>query len=123
MDTKRFFRYLAPNLVTLASLTFGMCSLVATIQGQFAEAGWFIVFSVLTDKLDGFVARLVKGTSEFGVQLEYETWHEGGIWNLRWLIDHELVDAPYFTSLFFGWPGGSCCRSSMRTRKSRRRPV
>jgi CDP-diacylglycerol---serine O-phosphatidyltransferase len=70
MDTKRFFRYLAPNLVTLASLTFGMCSLVASIKGQFAEAGWFIVFSVLTDKLDGFVARLVKGTSEFGVQLD-----------------------------------------------------
>jgi len=70
MDTKRFFRYLAPNLVTLASLTFGMCSLVATLQGRFADAGWFIVFSVLTDKLDGFVARLVKGTSEFGVQLD-----------------------------------------------------
>ncbi len=70
MDTKRFFRYLAPNLVTLASLTFGMCSLVASVQGRYADAAWFIVFSVLTDKLDGFVARLVKGTSEFGVQLD-----------------------------------------------------
>jgi CDP-diacylglycerol--serine O-phosphatidyltransferase len=70
METKRFLRYLAPNLVSSASLTFGMCSIVATVNGHWAEAAWFVVFSVLTDKLDGFVARLVKGTSEFGVQLD-----------------------------------------------------
>ncbi len=68
--TKRFFRYLAPNLVTLSSLVFGMLSLGSAFNGRFADAAWFIVFSVLTDKLDGFVARLVKGTSEFGVQLD-----------------------------------------------------
>jgi 3-keto-5-aminohexanoate cleavage enzyme len=44
---------------------------------------------------------------QYGVLLEYETWHTGAIWNLRWLIENELVDPPYFTSLFFGWPGGS----------------
>lgn len=44
---------------------------------------------------------------QYGVRLEFETWHTGGIWNLRWLIEHGLVDPPYFTSLFFGWPGGS----------------
>jgi CDP-diacylglycerol--serine O-phosphatidyltransferase len=70
MSSKRFLRYLAPNLVTLASLTFGMCSIVATFEHRFADAAWFVAFSVLTDKLDGFVARLVKGTSEFGVQLD-----------------------------------------------------
>jgi len=70
MDVKRFFRYLAPNLVTLASLTFGMLSIASSINGEWVDATWFIVFSVLTDKLDGFVARLVKGTSEFGVQLD-----------------------------------------------------
>jgi CDP-diacylglycerol--serine O-phosphatidyltransferase len=70
MRSYRFLRYLAPNLVTLASLTFGMLSLASSIDGQFADAAWFIIFSVLTDKLDGFIARLVKGTSEFGVQLD-----------------------------------------------------
>jgi 3-keto-5-aminohexanoate cleavage enzyme len=44
---------------------------------------------------------------ETGVRLEYEIWHAGSIWNLRWLIDRGEIDAPYFTSLFFGWPGGS----------------
>jgi CDP-diacylglycerol---serine O-phosphatidyltransferase len=69
-DYKRFFRYLAPNLVTLASLLFGMLSLKSTVDGHYGTAAWFILFSVLTDKLDGFVARLVKGTSELGVQLD-----------------------------------------------------
>jgi CDP-diacylglycerol--serine O-phosphatidyltransferase len=67
---KRALRYAAPNLVTLASLLFGMFSIAASLRGDFATAGWFVIFSVLTDKLDGFVARLVKGTSEFGVQLD-----------------------------------------------------
>src|SRR5262249_48403080 len=52
------------------SLTFGMSSIIASMAGRWADAAWFVVFSVLTDKLDGFVARLVKGTSEFGVQLD-----------------------------------------------------
>jgi 3-keto-5-aminohexanoate cleavage enzyme len=42
-----------------------------------------------------------------GVRLELETWHTGSIWNLEWLISRDLLDPPYFTSLFFGWPGGS----------------
>lgn len=70
MDAKRFLRYLAPNLVTFASLAFGMMSLVSSLAGDFVAAAWFVIFSVLTDKLDGFVARLLKGTSEFGVQLD-----------------------------------------------------
>jgi 3-keto-5-aminohexanoate cleavage enzyme len=46
-------------------------------------------------------------SAEHGVKLEYEIWHPGSIWNLRWLIEHGGVRAPHFTSLFFGWPGGS----------------
>ena len=44
IDVKRFFRYLAPNLVTFASLTFGMSSLVASIEGRWADAAWFVIF-------------------------------------------------------------------------------
>jgi 3-keto-5-aminohexanoate cleavage enzyme len=46
-------------------------------------------------------------STEHGVALEYEIWHSGSIWNLRWLIAQGAVAPPYFTSLFFGWPGGS----------------
>ena len=42
-----------------------------------------------------------------GVKLELETWHTGSIWNIQWMIEQGLLDPPYFTSIFFGWPGGS----------------
>jgi CDP-diacylglycerol--serine O-phosphatidyltransferase len=67
---KRFLRYLAPNLVTGASVFFGMASLYMTTQGRWVEAAWFTVWSVVSDRLDGMVARAVKGASEFGVQLD-----------------------------------------------------
>jgi 3-keto-5-aminohexanoate cleavage enzyme len=44
---------------------------------------------------------------EHGVKLELETWHTGSIWNINWMIERGLLDPPYFTSIFFGWPGGS----------------
>lgn len=46
-------------------------------------------------------------SAEFGVKLEYEIWHPGSIWNLNWVIERGPVAPPHFTSLFFGWPGGS----------------
>ncbi len=70
MNWKRALRYLAPNLVTTASLVFGMLSIAAAIEGRPADAAWFIIYAVFTDRLDGFVARLVRGTSELGVQLD-----------------------------------------------------
>jgi CDP-diacylglycerol--serine O-phosphatidyltransferase len=110
MDTKRFFRYLAPNLVTLASLTFGMCSLVASVKGQIAEAAWFIVFSVLTDKLDGFVARLVKGTSEFGVQLDsFADFLNFGVAPAAlWYTYHSRPESPLGTGALHVALGASC---------------
>lgn len=70
MSNKRALRYLAPNLITTFSLLFGMLSLAATMRGDYASAGWFVIYAVLTDRLDGLVARLVRGTSDFGVQLD-----------------------------------------------------
>ena len=69
-DSKRFLRYLAPNLVTATSMMFGLVSLAATHRGAWELAAWMIIYAVLTDRLDGFVARLVRGTSEFGMQLD-----------------------------------------------------
>lgn len=70
MEKMRALRYLAPNLLTTANLVFGMLSLRASVEGRYVEAAWFIIYAVLTDRLDGFVARLVRGTSELGVQLD-----------------------------------------------------
>jgi CDP-diacylglycerol--serine O-phosphatidyltransferase len=66
----RALRYLAPNLITATGIVFGLLSLEASFLGRWQAAGWFIIFAVLTDRLDGLVARLLKSTSELGVQLD-----------------------------------------------------
>ncbi|MBK7195620.1 MAG: CDP-alcohol phosphatidyltransferase family protein [Myxococcales bacterium] len=63
-------RYLAPNLITAASLVFGLVSLSAAHRGDWRLAGWMIIYAVMCDRLDGLVARRLKATSEFGVQLD-----------------------------------------------------
>ncbi len=70
LASARFFRYLAPNLITLSSMIFGLVSLWSSHNGNYALAAWMIIYAVLTDRLDGLVARAVKGTSELGGQLD-----------------------------------------------------
>jgi 3-keto-5-aminohexanoate cleavage enzyme len=59
--------------------------------------------------------------AESGVRLEYEIWHTGSIWNLEWLIEHAALEPPYFTSLFFGWPGGAWSPPRVEEYEYRRR--
>jgi CDP-diacylglycerol---serine O-phosphatidyltransferase len=70
LASARFFRYLAPNLITLSSMIFGLVSLWAAHTDRPALSAWMIIYAVLTDRLDGLVARAVKGTSELGAQLD-----------------------------------------------------
>ena len=70
MASARFLRYLAPNVITLSSMIFGLVSLWSAHNGDFTLAGWMVIYAVLTDRLDGLVARAVKGTSELGMQLD-----------------------------------------------------
>ena len=58
---------------------------------------------------------------EHGTRLEYEIWHTGSIWNLEYLIRAGAIDPPYFTSLFFGWPGGSWSPPTIEEYRHRRR--
>jgi CDP-diacylglycerol--serine O-phosphatidyltransferase len=63
-------RYLPPNLITGAAICFGLVSLGAVQRGEWALAGWLIIYAVLSDRLDGLVARKLRATSELGVQLD-----------------------------------------------------
>lgn len=69
-EEKRQLRYLAPNSLTAISLTFGLVSLAASHTGHFALAGWMVIYAVLSDRLDGLLARLMRATSSFGMQLD-----------------------------------------------------
>lgn len=65
-------------------------------------------------------ARLCK---KHGVIPEFEVWHSGSIWNLNWMIEHDLLKPPYVTTLFFGWPGGSWSPPTVEEYLYRRRQM
>lgn len=60
---------------------------------------------------------------EHNVKPEWEIWHSGSIWNLRYLIHKGLLDPPYVTTLFFGWPGGTWSPPSLEEYLHRRRQL
>ncbi len=70
MSVGLVLRYLAPNLITLSSMIFGLVSLWSSHNGDPALAAWMIIYAVLTDRIDGLVARALKATSELGMQLD-----------------------------------------------------
>jgi CDP-diacylglycerol--serine O-phosphatidyltransferase len=62
--------YILPNLLTTGNLFWGFFSIVKSLQGQFGWAASAVLLAAVFDMLDGRVARLTKGTSEFGVQYD-----------------------------------------------------
>lgn len=62
--------YILPNLITTGNLFFGFFSIIKSMNGQFGWAAAAIFLAAIFDILDGRVARLTKGTSEFGVQYD-----------------------------------------------------
>jgi CDP-diacylglycerol--serine O-phosphatidyltransferase len=63
-------RYVVPNAITSLGVVCGLMSLVSTARGEYAAAGYFVIWAVLLDNLDGPVARALKATSEFGAQMD-----------------------------------------------------
>lgn len=62
--------YILPNLFTTGNLFFGFFAIVKALQGDFFWASGAILLAAVFDVLDGRVARLTGGTSEFGVQYD-----------------------------------------------------
>jgi len=63
-------RYVAPNLVTSAAMLLGMLAVVMAMEGAHVTAAWLVVWSTFLDRADGIVARALKATSAFGVQMD-----------------------------------------------------
>ena len=63
-------RYLLPNILTLGGVCLGISSIKFSIDGNFSLAVTLILFASILDALDGRIARLIKGTSEFGKELD-----------------------------------------------------
>ena len=62
--------YILPNLFTTGNLFFGFFAIIKSLQGNFELAAVAILLATIFDMLDGRVARLTGGTSEFGVQYD-----------------------------------------------------
>ena len=63
-------RYLLPNILTLGGVCLGISSIKFAIDGNFSLAVTLILFASILDALDGRIARLIKGTSDFGKELD-----------------------------------------------------
>ena len=63
-------RYILPNVLTLIGVCLGISSIKFAMDGNFGFAVLFIVVAAILDGLDGRVARMIKGTTEFGKELD-----------------------------------------------------
>ena len=63
-------RFLIPNFFTLLGLCAGLTAIRMAIEGRIDLAIGLIVLAALLDGVDGRVARLLKGTSKFGAELD-----------------------------------------------------
>ena len=63
-------RYLLPNILTLGGVCLGISSIKFSIDGNFSLSVTLILLAAIVDALDGRIARLIKGTSDFGKELD-----------------------------------------------------
>ena len=101
VSDKKSARMLLPNMLTLIGVCIGLTSIRFSLNGQFDLAVIAIIFAALIDGLDGRIARLIKGTSKVGKELDSLTdmisfgvapafimyfWKLNSLGRLGWLI-------------------------------------
>ena len=67
---KKSARVILPNMLTLIGVCIGLTSIRFALDGRFELAIIAIMFAALIDGLDGRIARLIKGTSKVGKELD-----------------------------------------------------
>jgi len=92
-------RAIPPVMLTLAAMVAGFYSILLSAEEKFVLAAQMIILSMILDGLDGALARLIKGTSSFGAELDtfvdmtsfglapallayHACWHNMGGWGL-----------------------------------------
>src|SRR5256885_7451276 len=63
-------RMLVPNVITLLAICAGLTAIRLSIEGRMELAVAAIVFAAILDGIDGRVARMIKGQSKFGAELD-----------------------------------------------------
>src|SRR5207302_1243519 len=63
-------RTLVPNVITLLALCAGLTAIRFAVESRLEWAVAAIVFAAVLDGIDGRIARLIKGQSRFGAELD-----------------------------------------------------
>ncbi|HEX8111146.1 MAG TPA: CDP-alcohol phosphatidyltransferase family protein [Kofleriaceae bacterium] len=64
------FRYYLPSAVTIVGIAFAAIAVQRAVEGQYRTAAWWAMYCLLTDNIDGAIARRLRASSPFGAQLD-----------------------------------------------------
>jgi CDP-diacylglycerol---serine O-phosphatidyltransferase len=103
-------RMLVPNVITLLAICAGLTAIRLSIEGRMSLAVYAIVFAAALDGIDGRIARLIKGQSKFGAELDsladfVNFGVAPGLMLYFWQL-HELGNAGWIAAMVFAISGG-----------------
>jgi CDP-diacylglycerol--serine O-phosphatidyltransferase len=103
-------RMLLPNVITLLAICAGLTAIRLSTEGRMELAVAAIVFAAVLDGLDGRVARMVKGQSKFGAELDsladfVNFGVAPGLILYFWQL-HDLSNGGWIASMVFAISGG-----------------
>jgi CDP-diacylglycerol--serine O-phosphatidyltransferase len=101
---------LVPNVITLLAICAGLTAIRLSIEGRMALAVYAIVFAAALDGIDGRIARMIKGQSKFGAELDsladfVNFGVAPGLMLYFWQL-HELGNAGWIAAMVFAISGG-----------------
>jgi CDP-diacylglycerol--serine O-phosphatidyltransferase len=103
-------RMLVPNFITLLAICAGLTAIRLSTEGRMELAVAAIVFAAVLDGLDGRVARMIKGQSKFGAELDsladfVNFGVAPGLILYFWQL-HDLHNGGWIASMVFAISGG-----------------
>ncbi|HEY3795867.1 MAG TPA: CDP-diacylglycerol--serine O-phosphatidyltransferase [Bradyrhizobium sp.] len=103
-------RMLVPNVITLLAICAGLTAIRLSTEGRMELAVAAIVFAAVLDGLDGRVARMIKGQSKFGAELDsladfVNFGVAPGLILYFWQL-HELNNGGWIAAMVFAISGG-----------------
>src|SRR5499427_4794845 len=103
-------RMLVPNVITLLAICAGLTAIRLSTEGRMGLAVGAIVFAAILDGIDGRVARMIKGQSKFGAELDsladfVNFGVAPGLMLYFWQL-HELHNGGWIAAMVFAISGG-----------------
>src|ERR1700726_2865004 len=103
-------RMLVPNVITLLAICAGLTAIRLSTEGRMELAVAAIVFAAALDGIDGRVARMIKGQSKFGAELDsladfVNFGVAPGLILYFWQL-HELHNGGWIAAMVFAISGG-----------------